>query len=81
LISDTEGGHRLRVFENRVLWKRFLSNRYEVAGYWRRLRDEKLHYPYASRIIIILVNNSRRIRRSGHPAWMAGGGDICAYRT
>jgi hypothetical protein len=40
--------HRLRVFENRVLWKIFGPKREEVAGGWRRLHNEELHNFYAS---------------------------------
>jgi hypothetical protein len=34
--------HRLRVFENRVLRKIFGPKRDDVAGEWRRLRNEEL---------------------------------------
>jgi hypothetical protein len=40
--------HRSRVFENRVLRRICGSNREEVAGDWRRLRNEELHNLYAS---------------------------------
>jgi capsular polysaccharide biosynthesis protein len=36
-------GHRLRVSENRVLRRIFVSRREEVAGGWRRLHNEELH--------------------------------------
>jgi hypothetical protein len=32
---------RLRVFENRVLWRIFGLKRDEVAGEWRKLHDEE----------------------------------------
>jgi hypothetical protein len=35
--------HRLRVTENRVLRRIFGSKREEVAGGWRRLRNEPFH--------------------------------------
>jgi hypothetical protein len=35
--------HRLRVFENMVLRRLFMSKRYEVIGGWRKLHDEELH--------------------------------------
>jgi hypothetical protein len=35
--------HRLRVFENRVLRRIFGPIREEVAGGWRRLKNEELH--------------------------------------
>jgi hypothetical protein len=34
-------GHRLRMFENRVLRAIFGPKREEVAGSWRRLHNEK----------------------------------------
>jgi hypothetical protein len=61
LVSDyltLRGGHRLRVFENRVLKKVFGLKRDEVKGQWRKLHNEKLHDLYYSpskiRIIIWL---------------------------
>jgi len=38
---------RLKVFENRLLWKIFGHKREEVAGGWRRLHNEELHTLYA----------------------------------
>jgi hypothetical protein len=35
-------GHRLRVFENWVLRKRFGLKRHEVTGEWRKLHIEEL---------------------------------------
>jgi hypothetical protein len=35
--------HRLRVFENGVLRRIFGHKGVEVAGDWRRLRNEELH--------------------------------------
>jgi hypothetical protein len=39
-------GHRLRVFENRVLRRIFGPKRDEVMGEWRELHNEKLHIRY-----------------------------------
>jgi hypothetical protein len=36
-------GHRLRVFENRVLRRIFIPKRDEVTGEWRKLHNEVLH--------------------------------------
>jgi hypothetical protein len=35
--------HKLRVFENRVLWRIFGPKRHEVTGEWRRLHNEDLN--------------------------------------
>jgi hypothetical protein len=39
-------GHRLRVFENRVLRRIFGPKRDEVTGEWRRLHNEELNDLY-----------------------------------
>jgi hypothetical protein len=41
-------GHRLRVFENRVLRRIFWPKRVEVTGGWRKLHIEELHNLYSS---------------------------------
>jgi hypothetical protein len=43
------------VFENRELRRIFGPKRYEVAGGWRRLHNEKLHNLYASPNIIRVI--------------------------
>jgi hypothetical protein len=40
--------HRLRVFDNRVVWRIFGPKKDEVTGEWRRLRNEKLNDLYCS---------------------------------
>jgi hypothetical protein len=35
---------RLRVFENRVLWRIFGPQRDEITGEWRKLHNEELNY-------------------------------------
>jgi hypothetical protein len=55
------------VFENRVLRRIFGPERKEVAGGWRRLRNEELHNLYVSPSII-KVTKSRRMRWVGHVA-------------
>jgi hypothetical protein len=40
--------HRLRVFENRVLWRIFGPKTAEVMGGWRKLHNEKLRNLYSS---------------------------------
>jgi hypothetical protein len=44
--------HSLRVFEIRVLRRRFGSKRDEVTGEWRRLHNEELNDLYSSPTII-----------------------------
>jgi len=46
LVFHAEGGRRLKIFENRV-WRRiFLSKRDEVTGEWRKLHNEELNVLY-----------------------------------
>jgi hypothetical protein len=54
-------GHRLRVFENRVLRRIFGPRRDEVTGEWRKLHNEELNDLYSSPCIIRIMN-SRRMR-------------------
>jgi hypothetical protein len=44
--------HRLRVFENRVLWGMFGPKGDEVTGEWRKLHSGELHNLYSSPNII-----------------------------
>jgi hypothetical protein len=46
---------RLRVFENKVLWRIFGPKRDEVTGEWRRLHNKGLHVLYSSPNIIWLM--------------------------
>jgi hypothetical protein len=48
-------GHRLRVFENRVLRRTFGPEREEVAGGLRRPHNEELHNFYDSSNIIRVI--------------------------
>jgi len=69
---------RLRVFENRVLRKKFGPKRDEVTGDWRRLHNEDLNDPYSSPNIIRVIK-SRIIRLAGYVARM--GDRRGAYRS
>jgi len=40
--NEQQTSNRLRVFENRVLWKIMGPNREQVTGEWRRLRNGEL---------------------------------------
>jgi hypothetical protein len=53
------------VFESRVLRIIFGSKGEEVAGDWRRMHNEELHYLYASPEIIRVIK-SIRMRWEGH---------------
>jgi hypothetical protein len=48
--------HRLGVFENRMLRRIFLPKRDEIAGAWRKLRNEELHNLYSSSSIVRMIN-------------------------
>jgi hypothetical protein len=61
--------HRLRVFENRVLWRKFGPKRDEVAEEWRKLHNEELRDLYSLPSMIRIIK-SWRIRRAGHVARM-----------
>jgi hypothetical protein len=56
--------HRLRVFENRVLRRRFRPKRDEVTGGWRKLHNE-FYNLYSSPRIIRMIK-SWRARWAGH---------------
>jgi hypothetical protein len=60
-------GHKLRVFENRVLRRKFGPKRDGVMGGWRKLHNEELHNLYSSPSIIRIIK-SRRMRWAGHVA-------------
>jgi hypothetical protein len=49
---------RLRVFENRVLWRIFWPKGDEVTGEWRE-HDEQLNNPYSSPYIIWMIKLRR----------------------
>jgi hypothetical protein len=69
LVSDIREEHRLRVFENRVLWRIFGPKRDEVTGEWRKLHNEELRDLYSSPSIIRTIK-SRRVSCVGHVARM-----------
>ena len=67
LVLREERG--LRMFENRVLRRKFEPKMDEVAGECRKLHNEELDDLY-SRPSIVQVLKSRRIRWAGHVARM-----------
>jgi hypothetical protein len=56
--------HRLRVFENRILRRKFGPMKDEITGEWRKLYNKELHYLYSSSNII-RQNQPRRIKVVG----------------
>jgi hypothetical protein len=64
LVSDIK---RLRVFENRVLRRKFGPTRDEVRDGWRKLHSRELHNLYSSPNIIRMFKSKRK-RSAGHVA-------------
>ena len=60
---------RLSLFENRVLRRIFGPKRDEVAGEWRKLREEELNDLYSSPNFVRVIN-TRRMRWAWHVARM-----------
>jgi hypothetical protein len=58
---------RLRVFENKLLRRKFVPKRDGVTGEWRKLHNEELYYLYRSPNIISVIKQ-RRIRWVGYVA-------------
>jgi hypothetical protein len=61
------GEHRMRVFENMVLRRRFGPKRDEVTRGPRKLHNEELHNLYFTQSIIRIIK-SRRMRWAGYVA-------------
>jgi hypothetical protein len=64
LFLTLREGHRLGVFENRVL-RIFRPKRDEVTGDWRKQHNEEFRNLYSSPNIIRMIK-SRRMRWAGH---------------
>jgi hypothetical protein len=60
---------RLRVFENRVLWRVFGPKKDKVTGEWRKLHSEELNDLYSLPNFVRVVK-LRRMRWEGHVAQM-----------
>jgi hypothetical protein len=69
-------GHRLRVFENRVLRRIFGPKRDEVTGEWRKQHNEVLR-DFNSSPSIIRIVMSRRMRWAEHVAHMVEKRNAC----
>jgi hypothetical protein len=70
--------HRLRVFETRVLRRKFGPKNYKVMGKWRKLRSGELHNLYSSPDIIRRIKSSRIIC-VGHMARMGEERKLCMF--
>ena len=65
MVADIAGGHRLRVFENRVLRRIFGPKTDGVTGEWRKLHNVELNDLYSSPNIVRVIK-SRRMRWAAH---------------
>ena len=63
---------RLRVLENKVLWRIFGPKRDEVTGEWEKLHNEELNDLYCSPNFVGVIK-SRTMRWAGHVARMGRG--------
>jgi hypothetical protein len=70
--------HRMRVFENRVLWRIFGTKTDEVTGEWRKLHNGELHNLYSSPDIIREIK-SRRMWWTEHVARMGEGRNLYTF--
>jgi len=61
--------HRLRVFENRLLWRIFEPKRDDITVEWRKQHTEELNHLYSSPYIVC-ATKSRRMKWAGHVAYM-----------
>jgi hypothetical protein len=62
-------GHRVRVFENRVLRRIFGSKRDEVTCGWRKLLNEELRDMYSSPSISRMIKYRRMRREVQRGSW------------
>ena len=71
---------RLRVFKNRILRRKFGSNKDE-NGEWKRLHNEELLYSLYRSPDIVRVIKSRRLRLTSHVTRMEEGSSAFKFLT
>jgi hypothetical protein len=49
--------HRLRVFENSVMWRIFGPKKDEITGKWRKLYNGELNDLYSSNNVVRVINS------------------------
>jgi hypothetical protein len=69
MVSDSKGEHKLRIFENRVMRRKFGPKTDGVTRGWTKLQNEELHNLYFSPSIIRIIK-PRRMRWAEHVARM-----------
>jgi hypothetical protein len=67
---------RLRMFENRVLWRICGPKRDEVTREWRKIHNEELNDLYSSPSVV-RVMKSRRLKWAEHVARMGESKGVC----
>ena len=78
MVIHTEGGSRLKVFENGLLRRMFGPKRHEVIREWRKLHNEELNDLYPSPDIVRVIK-SRILRWAGHVARMGRGEEYTGF--
>jgi hypothetical protein len=64
-VPENYNLHRIKVFENKMLWRIFGSRREYVTEGWEKLLKEERHNLYFRQILLGRSNDSKRV---GHVA-------------
>jgi hypothetical protein len=62
-VQKANNSNRMRVFENRLLWRIFTPKRDKVTGEWRKLHNEELHNLFSSPSIIRMIHQGDELGR------------------